>query len=118
MLARARANPDKLTYGSSGIGSSIHLSTASFSNTVGVKMVHVPFKGTPEAMTDVVGGRSDWFFAPLSSALPLIRDGKLQALAVDAFARAMPVGAICHGVLVLAGYVSTNTRWLKSGRTK
>jgi tripartite-type tricarboxylate transporter receptor subunit TctC len=43
----------------------------------------VPFKGTPEAMSDVIGGRSDWFFAPLSSALPLIRDGKLQALAVS-----------------------------------
>ena len=45
--------------------------------------MHVPFKGTPEAIGDIIGGRSDWFFAPLSSALPLIRDGKLQALAVS-----------------------------------
>jgi tripartite-type tricarboxylate transporter receptor subunit TctC len=48
-----------------------------------LQAVHIPFKGTPEAMGDVVGGRSDWFFAPLSSALPLIRDGRLRALAVS-----------------------------------
>jgi tripartite-type tricarboxylate transporter receptor subunit TctC len=54
-----------------------------FKLRAGIDVQHVPFKGTPEALTDIIGGRNDWFFAPLSSALPLIKDGKLQALAVS-----------------------------------
>ena len=49
----------------------------------GIDALHVPYKGTPEAMTNVIGGNNDWFFVPLASALPLIKDGKLQALAVS-----------------------------------
>jgi len=48
----------------------------------------VPYKGTPDAMTNVIGGANDWFFAPLASALPLVRDGKLQALSVSTKTRA------------------------------
>jgi tripartite-type tricarboxylate transporter receptor subunit TctC len=53
-----------------------------FRQSAGFDAVHVPFKGTPEAMTETATGRIDFFFAPLSSALPLIKDGRLQALAV------------------------------------
>jgi tripartite-type tricarboxylate transporter receptor subunit TctC len=83
LLAAAKARPGALNYASAGVGSATHFNAEKFRLQAGVQAVHVPFKGTPEAMTDVVGGRSDWFFAPLSSALPLIRDGKLQALAVS-----------------------------------
>jgi tripartite-type tricarboxylate transporter receptor subunit TctC len=79
----AKANPGKFNYASAGIGSATHLNAEKFRLKAGIDAVHVPFKGTPEALSDVIGGRNDWFFAPLSSALPLIKEGKLQALAVS-----------------------------------
>jgi tripartite-type tricarboxylate transporter receptor subunit TctC len=83
MLAAAKAAPGQLNYASAGMGSATHLNAEKFKLQAGIDAVHVPFKGTPEALSDVIGGRNDWFFAPLSSALPLIKDGKLQALAVS-----------------------------------
>lgn len=83
LVAAAKAKPGALNYASAGVGSATHFNAEKFKLQAGLDAVHVPFKGTPDAMTDVIGGRSDWFFAPLSSALPLIRDGKLQALAVS-----------------------------------
>ena len=82
MVAQARANPGKLNYGSAGIGSATHMNAEIFRDSAKFDAVHVPFKGTPEAMTETATGRVDFFFAPLSSALPLIKDGRLQALAV------------------------------------
>ena len=82
MVAQARANPGKLNYGSAGIGSATHMNAEIFRDSAKFDAVHVPFKGTPEAMTETATGRIDFFFAPLSSALPLIKDGRLQALAV------------------------------------
>ncbi|RYX89057.1 MAG: tripartite tricarboxylate transporter substrate binding protein [Comamonadaceae bacterium] len=87
-VAAAKAQPGKLNYASAGVGSATHLNAEKFKLQAGIDAVHVPFKGTPEALSDVIGGRTDWFFAPLSSALPLIRDGKLQALAVSTPQRA------------------------------
>lgn len=83
LVAAAKAKPGAMNYASAGVGSATHFNAEKFRLQAGLQAVHVPFKGTPEAMSDVIGGRSDWFFAPLSSALPLIRDGKLQALAVS-----------------------------------
>jgi tripartite-type tricarboxylate transporter receptor subunit TctC len=83
LVAAAKARPGALNYASAGVGSATHFNAEKFRLQAGFDAVHVPFKGTPEAISDVIGGRSDWFFAPLSSALPLIRDGKLQALAVS-----------------------------------
>ncbi|CAN5516291.1 tripartite tricarboxylate transporter substrate binding protein [soil metagenome] len=88
VIAAAKARPGALNYASAGIGSATHLNAEKFKLQAGIDAVHVPFKGTPEALSDVIGGRNDWFFAPLSSALPLIRDGKLQALAVSTPTRA------------------------------
>ena len=83
LVAAAKARPGQLNYASAGVGSATHLNAEKFRLQAGIDAVHVPFKGTPEALSDVIGGRNDWFFAPLSSALPLIKDGKLQALAVS-----------------------------------
>jgi tripartite-type tricarboxylate transporter receptor subunit TctC len=83
VVAAARARPGALNYASAGIGSATHMNAEKFKLQAGFEAVHVPFKGTPEALSDVIGGRNDWFFAPLSSALPLIKDGKLLALAVS-----------------------------------
>jgi tripartite-type tricarboxylate transporter receptor subunit TctC len=83
VIAAAKAKPGTLNYASAGVGSATHLNAEKFKLQAGIDAVHVPFKGTPEALSDVIGGRNDWFFAPLSSALPLIKDGKLLALAVS-----------------------------------
>src|SRR4051812_1831212 len=83
VVAEAKAKPGQLNYASAGVGSATHMNAEKFKLQAGIDAVHVPFKGTPEALSDVIGGRNDWFFAPLSSALPLIKDGKLQALAVS-----------------------------------
>lgn len=82
-VAAAKAKPGTLNYASAGVGSATHLNAEKFKLQAGFDAVHVPYKGTPEALSDVMGGRTDWFFAPLSSALPLIKDGKLMALAVS-----------------------------------
>ncbi len=87
-VAAAKARPGALNYASAGQGSATHLNAEKFKLQAGIDAVHVPFKGTPEAIGDIIGGRNDWFFAPLASALPLIKDGKLQALAVSTPQRA------------------------------
>jgi tripartite-type tricarboxylate transporter receptor subunit TctC len=82
LVAQVKAKPGAFNYGSAGNGSATHMNAEVFRLAAGLQAQHVPFKGTPEAMTEVMGGRIDWFFAPMVSALPLIKDGRLKALAV------------------------------------
>ena len=82
LITKVKANPDKYNYASAGNGSATHMNAEQFRIAAGLKALHVPFRGTPEAITETIAGRTDWFFAPLVSALPLIQDGKLVALAV------------------------------------
>lgn len=82
LVARAKANPGALNYGSAGNGSATHMNAEIFRQSARFEAQHVPYKGTPEAMTETATGRIDFFFAPLSSAIPLIKDGRLQALAI------------------------------------
>jgi len=82
LVDAAKANPGKLNYASAGIGSATHMNAEIFRDAAKFDAVHVPFKGTPEALTETATGRVDFFFAPLTSALPFIRDGRLVALAV------------------------------------
>jgi tripartite-type tricarboxylate transporter receptor subunit TctC len=88
LIAAARANPAKLNYASAGVGSGTHMNAEIFRLQAGIDALHVPYKGTPDAMNNVIGGSNDWFFAPLASALPLIRDNRLQALSVSTKMRA------------------------------
>lgn len=87
-IAAAKAKPGALNYASAGTGSATHLNAEKFKLRAGIDAVHVPFKGTPEALTEIIGGRIDWFFAPLASSIAMIREGKLQALAVSTPSRA------------------------------
>lgn len=82
LIALAKARPGQLNYGSSGAGTSVHLSAELFSSMTGVRMVHVPFKGATEALTALLGGQLDLMFASLSSSIPLIKAGRLRAFAV------------------------------------
>ncbi|RDI21331.1 tripartite-type tricarboxylate transporter receptor subunit TctC [Pseudacidovorax intermedius] len=82
LVAQAKAKPGQLTYGTPGVGTPHHLSMALLTQTSGVDMLHVPYKGTAGAVTDLLGGRLDAMFLPVHVALPHIKAGKLQALAV------------------------------------
>ena len=82
LIAIAKAKPGQLNYGSSGAGTTVHLSGELFNTMAGVKTVHVPFKGASEALTALLGGQIDFMFASLSSAIPQVKAGKLKAFAV------------------------------------
>lgn len=88
LVKYAQANPGKLNYSSSGIGSPIHMTTELFQIATGTKMIHVPYKGMGAAYADLVGGRIDLSFATIISSQPHIRGGRLRALAVTPAKRA------------------------------
>ena len=77
----AKVNPGKLTYASSGLGGSYHLWAAQFSYMTGINMVHVPFRGGPPAITEIIAGRVDMMFGNLAEILPHIRSGAVRAIA-------------------------------------
>jgi tripartite-type tricarboxylate transporter receptor subunit TctC len=79
----ARAGRGSMTYASGGAGSITHLAMEAFRLAAGFEAVHVPLKGAPEAITEVLAGRADIYFSPLPAALPFLQDGRLQALAVS-----------------------------------
>ena len=87
LIAYAKANPGRLTYGSAGAGSIIHLAGEFFKRTAAVELVHVPYKGAAPAITDLVGGQIRMMFAPAVNALPLAASGNLRTLAVTSAKR-------------------------------
>jgi tripartite-type tricarboxylate transporter receptor subunit TctC len=82
LIAMGRNQPGKLTYGSAGVGSATHLVGEYFAHEAGIKMLHVPFKGVQEAVTEVISGRLDVAYPPIALALPYIKSGQIRALAV------------------------------------
>ena len=86
-VAAAKAKPGVLNFGSAGVGTATHLSAMRFQSSTGVQAVHVPFKGGPEAMKEIIAGRLDFFFAPVGNALPHVKDGALAALVVNSAKR-------------------------------
>jgi tripartite-type tricarboxylate transporter receptor subunit TctC len=82
LIAYAKANPGKLHFGSSGIGAASHLSGELFKAEAGIDMVHVPYKGTGQALTDLLGGQIELMFAPTQTVIPQIKSGRLRAIAV------------------------------------
>jgi len=88
MVAAAKAKPGSFNYGSVGVGSGTHLSAEKLKLSAGFDAVHVPFRGGPEALTEVIAGRVDFYFCPINTALPFIREGKLVALVTNGTSRA------------------------------
>ena len=82
LLARARANPGKLTFASAGPGNTSHLSVEYLKSMLGLDMIHVPYKGSGPAIIGLLGGEVDFMFDSLSSSLPQIRGGKFRAIAM------------------------------------
>jgi tripartite-type tricarboxylate transporter receptor subunit TctC len=83
LIALAKQKPGELNFGSAGTGSGTHINAEKFKLAAGIDVVHIPYKGTPEALTDTMAGRVSYFFSPISAALPNIREGKLVALGVS-----------------------------------
>ena len=87
MVADAKARPGKINFASAGTGSGTHLNLEKFKLAVGIDVVHIPYKGTPEIIPDLTTGRVDYYFAPISAGMTFVRDGKLRALAVSSAKR-------------------------------
>ncbi len=83
LIAAAKANPGKLNYASAGTGSATHVNAEKFRAVTGLQATHIPFKGTPETITETVAGRVDFMFTPVLSSIPMIRDNRMRALAVS-----------------------------------
>lgn len=86
-IAAAKQAPDKLTYASAGNGTSLHLSGAMFTSMAQIQMLHVPYKGSGPAVTDLLGGQVNYMFDSITSARPHIESGRLRALGVTSAKR-------------------------------
>ncbi len=82
LVALAKAKPGQLNFASAGVGSATHFAMEVFKSKAGVNIVHVPYKGVPEALTDTLTGRVQLFVSPLINAMPQVKDGKVVALGV------------------------------------
>jgi tripartite-type tricarboxylate transporter receptor subunit TctC len=89
LVAAAKAKPGLMNAASIGIGSATHLNAERFRLGAGIEVVNVPFKGTPEALTEVMTGRVDYYFCPVNAVLPFLKDGRLLALAVGSTKRSV-----------------------------
>jgi tripartite-type tricarboxylate transporter receptor subunit TctC len=83
LVELAKSRPGKMNYASAGVGSGAHINAEQFKLATGIDAVHVPFKGTPEALTNVISGSVSFFFSPITGAVTLVKAGKIGALAVS-----------------------------------
>jgi len=98
VIEAAKANPGKLTYGSAGVGGSYHLWAAQFNTMANIEMLHVPFRGGPPAIAEIVAGRVDMMFGNLAEILPHIRSGAVRAVAFTS----VPPSPVLPGVPTIA----------------
>ena len=103
-IAYAKSNPGKISYGSGGVGTLAHISGELFDMMAGVKMVHVPYRGSPAELADLMAGRIEIAFDPLPTSLPFIQDGRLRALAVTTATRAEALPNVPTVAETLPGY--------------
>jgi tripartite-type tricarboxylate transporter receptor subunit TctC len=115
-IAYAKANPDKISMASAGIGSGPHLTGELFQMMAGIKMVHVPYRGAAPALTDLLGGQVQVYFGNPASSLAYIKDGKLRALAVTSAKRSAALPDIPALKEFLPGFEAST--WLGIGAPK
>ncbi|HUN68037.1 MAG TPA: tripartite tricarboxylate transporter substrate binding protein [Burkholderiales bacterium] len=87
IVKEAREKPGSINFGSAGIGSGTHLNLERFVAAAKIRVTHIPYKGTPEVITNIMSGATDCYWAPISAALSAIKGGKLRALAVSSAKR-------------------------------
>ena len=83
LIALVKTKPGQLNFASAGVGSGTHFAAEQFKALAGIYVVHVPFKGIPEAVTETISGRVQYFMSPIANSLNLVKDGKLLALGVS-----------------------------------
>lgn len=88
LIALAKSKPGQLNLASAGVGSGTHFAGEMFKHAAAINVVHVPYKGIPEATTDIMAGRAQLFMAPLASAVPLVKEGRIRALGISSPKRA------------------------------
>ncbi|OQW59244.1 MAG: hypothetical protein A4S14_04445 [Proteobacteria bacterium SG_bin9] len=86
-VAAAKAKDAQITFGTVGPGSAVHVSAEKFRLAAGFEATHIPYRGGPEVIADILGGRIDFYFCPLSTALPLIKSGQVRALVISSATR-------------------------------
>ena len=110
-VAWAKAHPNAANFATVGVGSAVHLSAERFRLSAGYDAVHIPYKGGAEAITEIVAGRIDYYFCPIATALPHIREGRLLGLAVSSPKRATALPDI--PTTLEAGYPDSDyTFWM------
>ena len=87
LIELARSKPGQINFASAGIGSGTHMNGEQFKLATKLDMVHIPYKGTPEALNDTMSGRVQFFFAPITAAVPMVKGGKVTGLAVSTLNR-------------------------------
>ena len=87
-ISDAKARPGSIAFGSVGVGSAVHISAEKFRLAAGIETTHVPYRGGAEVIADILGGRIDFYFCPLATALPLIKEGRVHALVISTPKRA------------------------------
>ena len=87
LIALAKSRPGQFNFSSAGVGSGTHFAAELFKNMAGIDVVHVPFKGIPEAITETMSGRVQFFLSPLASAINLVKEGKVPAIGVTSMQR-------------------------------
>lgn len=117
LIAQAKAKPGTLNFGSSGAGSTSHLTTVMFNNMAGINVLHVPYKGSAPAAIDLIGGQLQYMFEAVAGGMPLLKSGRLRALGISSAKRLgvlpdLPTiaeaglpgyeAAVTHGVCVTA----------------
>lgn len=107
LIAYAKANPDRLNYGSSGVGGLPHLTAELFKSMAGVRIVHVPYQGTAPALTGLLSGQVDILFDAVGAAMPSVRAGKVRVLAVGGEKRYPGLPDVPAMTEVLPGFASS-----------
>jgi tripartite-type tricarboxylate transporter receptor subunit TctC len=108
-VAYAKTNPDKLTYGSAGVGASTHLIGELFQQATGVKLRHVPYRGSSMAMNDLVGGQIDAMFEQVTTAAPIAEAGRIRPLGVTSLQRSAALPNVpTISELGIAGFSGTS----------
>jgi tripartite-type tricarboxylate transporter receptor subunit TctC len=106
-ISYAKANPGKINYASAGSGTSLHMAGELFKLMTGTDMVHVPYRGSPPALTDLLGGQVQMMFSPLPPSIDFIRTGRLRALATTGGARSPALPDIPAVGELVPGYEAT-----------
>jgi tripartite-type tricarboxylate transporter receptor subunit TctC len=115
-ITYAKANPGKVNYGSAGVGSSLHMAGELFKLMAGVELMHVPYRGSPPALTDLLAGQIQLMFSPLPPSVEYVRSGRLRALAVTTAARSQALPDVPAVGDFLPGYEAS--AWYGIGAPK